>query len=136
MSRGIAIGDVDADGRPDALIANQWQDSRLIMNRSRSARQTTLVLLRAGGHGRRTTAALGASVLARPGEGRPDLRAQLYPSNGHAGVSSAELFLALDAATPLTVSWRTPGGIRTAEVTVEPGRHEIVLHDDGRVTTR
>lgn len=136
VSRGIAIGDVDLDGRPDALVANQWQDSRLVLNRSRSTSQSTLILKRAGGGGRQTTLALGASVVARPGDGRPDLRAQLYPSNGHAGVSSPELFFAVDGITPFVVSWRTAGGVRTAQVSLGPGRHELVLHDDGQVATR
>ncbi|MEU4819531.1 VCBS repeat-containing protein [Micromonospora aurantiaca] len=136
VSRGIAVGDVDADGRPDALVANQWQDSRLLMNRSRSVGRATLVLLRAGADGRQPTPALGASVVVRPGEGRPALRAQLYPSNGHAGASSTELFFAVDREAPFTLSWRTAGGVRTAEVRLAPGRHELVMHDDGRVTTR
>lgn len=134
-TRGIAIGDINGDGRPDAAIANQWSDSKLLVNTSTPATGRTVLTLVRPGLGDATRAAIGASVTATP-PGRAALRAQLYPANGHAGVSAAELFLATATTDPTRFSlrWLTPEGPRAATIDLAPGRHTLLLGDDGKIT--
>ncbi|SDJ46100.1 ASPIC and UnbV [Lentzea albidocapillata subsp. violacea] len=134
-SRGIAIGDVNADGRPDALVANQWQDSKLLLNTSTSQPRQTVLSLRRPGTGTSATAAIGAQVIAQT-DNRPAQRAQLYPANGHTGVSSTELFFATGSNehAEYTIRWRTPSGPRTERIVLPPGSHSLLLGDDGKIT--
>jgi hypothetical protein len=37
VSRGVAVGDIDCDGRMDFILANQWEDSYAFFNRSPKA---------------------------------------------------------------------------------------------------
>ncbi|MGQ0838129.1 FG-GAP repeat domain-containing protein [Actinokineospora sp.] len=133
-SRGIAIGDVDADGRPDAAMAMQWEDSKLLVNTApTTVGRTVLTLVRPGSTGAGRPA-IGAVVTATPPD-RAALRAQLYPANGHAGVSSAELFFGTGTALPsrFTVRWMTQAGPREAGIDLAPGRHTVLLNDDGTI---
>ncbi|MGI5500123.1 FG-GAP repeat domain-containing protein [Lentzea sp. CA-135723] len=136
-TRGIAIGDVNADGRPDALLANQWEDSRLLLNTSSSQPRQTVLSLHRPGTGSSTTPAIGAQVVAQA-DNRPAQRSQLYPANGHTGVSSAELFFASGSAgdAEYTITWRTPAGPRTGTIVLPPGSHSVLLGDDGKITTQ
>jgi len=135
VSRGIAIGDIDGDGRPDAVIANQWQDSVVLLNRSRTAwPHTTIRLLRPGPR-TGATPAIGAQVRAVT-PGGAQLYAELQPSNGHAGSSAPELFFGTGsgADTAFALKWRTSGGVRrAAEIRLSPGIHTLLLDDDGTV---
>ncbi|MQA63427.1 MAG: hypothetical protein GEU86_18505 [Actinophytocola sp.] len=52
LSRGLAFGDVDGDGGLDALVANQWEDSVLLRNRTPHADSAAFLrLLRPGAGG-------------------------------------------------------------------------------------
>ncbi|MFJ6676983.1 hypothetical protein ACIQMJ_38290 [Actinosynnema sp. NPDC091369] len=136
-SRGLALADVDADGALDVLVANQWEDSVLLRNRSTAAGSANLRFVRAATTpGGPEVQALGVQVELHHPE-RPQ-RAQLYPANGHAGVSAAEIPLSLpdDTPTPVTVTWRDASGLHEARVDVTPGRWTAVLHGDGTVALR
>ncbi|MEU4620105.1 VCBS repeat-containing protein [Actinoplanes sp. NPDC023801] len=133
VSRGLAFGDVDADGRLDALVANQWENSRLLHNRSGNASSLGLRLETPAGDGTRPV--IGAHVELRDPAGTR--RAQLYPANGHAGVSAAEVHLAHPGGeVPVTVIWRTATGVARAELVLPAGRHTIQLNDDGTAVQR
>lgn len=137
ISRGLAVGDINGDGRPDALIANQWQDSRMVLNESGTAWPHTVVTVRRSSAAGVLTDAVGAVVTAEPAD-RAVLRSQVYPSNGHAGVSSPELFFGTGAsgATTFTVAWRDGEQTRSARIALAPGRHTLVVHPDGRLERR
>ncbi|MGW4393728.1 FG-GAP repeat domain-containing protein [Amycolatopsis nivea] len=129
-TRGLAFGDVDGDGKLDVLVANQWEDSVLLRNTSRSTgagADLNLVQPAAAG-GTRT--AIGATVTVH---GAHPQKTQLYPANGHAGVSGSLVHLALPDRAPAnaTVTWRSGTTVHSAEITVAPGHRTVLLRPDG-----
>jgi hypothetical protein len=133
VSRGLAFGDIDGDGRLDALVANQWENSRLLHNGARNTSSLGLRLETPAGAGSRPV--IGAHIEMRDPAGTR--RTQLYPANGHAGVSAAEAHLAHPGGeVPVVVSWRTAGGVHRAELTLPGGRHTIQLNSDGTAVRR
>ncbi|MFF5109972.1 CRTAC1 family protein [Streptosporangium sp. NPDC000509] len=143
VSRAFAVGDVDDDGRLDFAVANQWSASVLYSNHGPTAPFVGLRL-------RLPAGACGTAGAAHPGPTRPAIGAvaavrlpggitrsrQLYPANGHNGVSAPELLFGLgddlpNPTAPVEISWRNAcGGTRTASVSLEPGWHQILLAGD------
>ncbi|WP_034272432.1 FG-GAP repeat domain-containing protein [Haloechinothrix halophila] len=136
LSRGLALSDVDGDGTLDALVANQWEDSVLLRNRSSNAGDAAyLRLLRPGAAGGWVDV-IGAQVDHEiDGETK---RAQLYPSNGHAGASGPEVQLALPdgESTEATITWRDSNSTHRSTVEVQPGHHTVELGTDGTAVLR
>jgi hypothetical protein len=136
MSRGFALGDVDGDGRLDALAANQWADSFLLRNTGSDAGHAVDLRLVVAGAAGGERDAVGAQVELRdpamPG------KTQLYPANGHAGVSAAEAHLALPdgGQREAVISWRAGGTVHVASVQVRPGHHTVLLGADGKAVLR
>jgi hypothetical protein len=136
VTRGLAFGDVDGDGRLDALVANQWDDSTLLRNTSESGKKAIdLRLVRPGAAGGEVTA-IGAQVELRDGSKRE--KTQLYPANGHAGVSAGEVHLAAPASevANATITWRDQAGMHRADIRVGAGKHTAVLKPQGTVVLR
>jgi enediyne biosynthesis protein E4 len=131
VTRGLAIGDVDGDDALDVLVANQWQDSVLLRNTTPTPGKAAdlRLLLPAGGGA--TRAAIGARVEVTGPTGQ--YTTQLYPANGHAGVSADEVHLPLpqSGTAQATITWRTGTEIHSASVEVRPGHHAILLTSDG-----
>ncbi|MEU4767979.1 CRTAC1 family protein [Actinosynnema sp. NPDC023794] len=124
-TRGLAVGDVDGDNRLDVLVANQWEDSVLLLG-GKGGPAADLRLVRPGAVGGFVDA-IGAQVeLHHPD--RPQ-KAQLYPANGHSGVSAARLHFALPGGGPVraTITWRDTSGTHRAEVLVTPGHRTVEL---------
>ncbi|MFE2756022.1 FG-GAP repeat domain-containing protein [Actinosynnema sp. NPDC059335] len=135
-TRGLAVGDVNGDNRLDVLVANQWEDSVLLLGERHSGPAADLRLVRPGAVGGAPVDAIGAQVeLHHPD--RPQ-KAQLYPANGHTGVSAAQVHLALPGgdATRATVTWRDATGLHRAEILVTPGHHTVELGHDGTAVVR
>ena len=154
VSKGIAIADVDGDGRLDYATANQWEDSFLFLNRSEAAGKSVIlsVLVPAGEQlatetklvtayrelgGAPARAAIGASVVFKP-EGGGRKVAQVDGGSGHSGQRSPEVHFGLgdSAGGGIEVSWRDRHGhVRRwpAEgepaAPVEPGRYWLLLGD-------
>jgi hypothetical protein len=135
VSRALAYGDVDGDGRLDAAVANQWQNALLLHNRSpggRPAADLHLVLPGAAGGFR---PAIGAQLEVPDRVARQ--KAQLYPANGHAGVSTADLHVVLgDPTVPATVRWVDGTGAHRADIVIRPGHHTVELRPDGTAVLR
>ncbi|MBA0124149.1 CRTAC1 family protein [Haloechinothrix sp. YIM 98757] len=136
VSRGFAFGDVDGDGSLDVLVANQWEDSVLLRNRTEPDGQAAFLRILRPGSAGGLRDAIGAQIEHEVNGQRK--RTQLYPSNGHAGVSASEAHLALPGgeSSRATITWRDGDGVHTDSVDVDPGHHTVVLGTDGTADMR
>jgi hypothetical protein len=143
VSRGIAIADVDNDGRLDFAVANQWESSFFYSNVSpragaflqlrplRDAAATSVTVVPGMLPGP-AIPAIGAEVEVRLPDGHRAV-ARVDGGNGHSGRRSPEVHFGLGATDrhrglPVVVRWRArDGSPRTAGVTVEPGTYTLRL---------
>ena len=145
VSRGIAVADVDGDGRLDFAVANMWGDSSFYHNESPDAGAFLgLHLLeplhpgptrmRAGNPGSDTPgwAAVGAAATVYLPGGRR-LVAQVDGGNGHTGRRSPDLHFGLGSLpgnTQLRVDlhWRDPEGqLHLQTIDLSPGWNTVLL---------
>jgi hypothetical protein len=149
ISRGIALADVDADGRLDFALANQWEPSYFYRNESVNQGAILGLNLRlpvdtsapvspiCPGYRKTaspTVSAIGAAVSVDLPDGRR-LVSQVDVGNGHSGKRSAELHfglgrLAAEAKPRVTVRWRDlKGNINQQMFELSPGLYTITLGD-------
>jgi hypothetical protein len=135
ISRGIAIADVDGDGRLDFAIANQWETSYFFRNTSPHAGAFLELLPRlpvTNAAAGRTRPAVGAEVTVTLPDGRR-MVAQVDGGSGHSGKRAPEVHFglgSLNPATPLRVDvrWRDgQGRPQATTLRLTPGRHVFVL---------
>jgi hypothetical protein len=134
-TRALAFGDIDGDGRLDALVANQWEDSVLLRNISPSrGKGIDLQLLQPGAAGE-ARPAVGATVALH---GAHPQKTQLFPANGHTGVSASAVHLAAPDGGPAraTITWRDGTTLLSTEIEVLPGHHSVMLRPDGTAVIR
>lgn len=149
ITRGIAIADVDGDGRLDFALANQWMSSYLYLNRSRQAGAflgLNLLLPSAGAQPNVATTerpghpggemhgypAIGAQATVYLPDGRR-MVAQVDGGSGHSGKRSQAVHFGLGnlpTGIPLKVelSWRDARGqSRTESLRLGAGWHTVLL---------
>jgi len=134
VMRGIAIADVDADGRLDFAVANQWEASRFYHNDSHPVGAFIgLRLSLATPTGSRD--AITATATAHTRDHRI-VTAQLDGGNGHSGKRSHDLHLGLGVVgdsevIALDLRWRDENGVpRAARLKLRPGWHALILAGD------
>lgn len=148
-SRGIAVADVDGDGRLDYALANQWEPSYFFKNNSQRAKASSFLglhlLLPLGdeptefkvmdGHPGPTIVgrpAIGACAEVAVGPGKV-MRDQVDGGSGHAGRSSPQIHIGLgdmprDETMAVTVLWRdSQGHVQKHIFSVKPGWHTVML---------
>lgn len=156
VSRGIATADVDADGRLDFAVANQWETSLIYHNLSDGAGAFLGLRLRlpVGEHAPAQTRVChersGAATVkaSRPAigaqarillPGRAPLTAQVDGGNGHSGKRSHDVQFGLggaaDGAVAVELRWRDGGGRpRRESVRLSPGGwYTVLLGQEGGV---
>lgn len=149
VSRAIAIGDVDGDGRLDYVLGNQWEPSYLVHNEAPAAGQFLgLHLLCSNpaipaenpliqpGHPRRTantSPAIGAIVSVQLPDGQIHV-AHVDGGSGHSGRRSPEVHFGLGnldpgAELPVTIRWRDRHGNarETTSLRLKAGWHTVLL---------
>ena len=143
ITRGIAISDLEHDGRLDFVSANQWEDSKVYKNKGTTDNAylgLTLkfpleegeimdVIVDADVPGRY---AVGAFAKIKLENGKQRV-AFVDGGNGHAGRNSNEIHFGLGDIDPnkaleVELSWRNANGQVNQEIlTLKPGWHTILL---------
>jgi hypothetical protein len=148
VTRGIALADVDGDGRLDFAVANQWGPSFLFRNTAPDpgaflglhlrlpvgppAGDKTVVLRGHPRADRPSRPAIGAQVLVHLPDGRR-LVSQVDGGSGHSGKRAPDVHLGLGnveagALLNVDVRWRgADGKMRSRTLQVTPGWHTVWL---------
>jgi len=147
VSKGIALADVDGDGRLDFVFANQWEPSYFFHNQSPNPgaflglhlllplEGAAVPLFERVGHPGHDTLgrpAIGATAMAHLPDGRK-LIGQIDGGSGHSGRRSPDIHLGLGALpkgqrVSVDLKWRDSGGkVQATTLQLEPGWHTVRL---------
>lgn len=152
LSRGIAIADVNGDGRLDFAIANQWGDSYFFHNQSSTDNKflALRLLLPAGKTVQKAISihpgfiqpaqpcypAVGAEATVYLPDGSK-LTTQVDGGSGHSGKRSPEIHFGLHRLADgqelkVALRWRDKSGqLQSENIKLLPGCHTILLRQQG-----
>ena len=137
VSRGIAVADVDGDGRLDFVCANQWGPSYLFKNESPKIGAFLGLHLRRG----LGSPAIGAVATVKLADGRK-LVAQADGGSGHSGRRSSDVHFGLGSTTATTkaqveLRWRNmEGRVQQSTLQLLPGWHTVQLGNSSAVLSQ
>jgi hypothetical protein len=146
VSRGIAIADVDGNGKLSMIVSNMWGLSTFYHNQcspcgnalelsvrlpASSSATDALTVVKHGYPDKSLNSrpAINAAVVVTTASGKRQI-AQVDGGNGHSGKRSPDLHFGLgDEAGPakVEVSWRTGDQVRHETFQLDPGWHTIIL---------
>ena len=137
--RGVAIADIDGDGRLDVIIANNDAPPTIYLNRLRSAGNWTRLTLRATGGNRDAVGAL-VRLTVRVGDAAKTMTRQVEAGSGYASQSDMAVHFGLGRATSIEaidVIWRKGCEQHFAGVDLDGLLNRAAYLDEGgRITTR
>jgi enediyne biosynthesis protein E4 len=146
LTRGIAVGDINGDGRLDFITANQWEPSYAYINESPDVKpflalhlltpvNPTNGLTVSPGHPAQNLVAhpaIGAQAIVRLPNGKT-LVAQVDGGTGHSGKRSPDLHFGLGDIPPgakvsVEIHYKDSSTFaRTETLQLSPGWHTVVL---------
>lgn len=127
--RGIAVGDINMDGRLDAAVARQWGRSALLINRSGKVGNYLSLDLRVRNPNGTSRPAIGAIARVRR-IGGPPLIGVVDGGNGHSGKRAPMLHFGLGSNPgpfAVTVEWREAGRMRHGSAALQAGHHRLIM---------
>lgn len=126
VSRGIAIADVDGDGRLDYAVANQWEDSCFYHNQSPAVGAFLGLRIKRSG-----VAVIGAEASVWLPDGRR-MTAQSDGGSGHSGKRSPDIHFGLgkishQSLLRVQIRWRDELGVHQRQYALTPAWHTVDL---------
>jgi hypothetical protein len=129
VSRGVAVGDVDNDGRSDVLLTNNRGPARLLRNQSDSGHAWLGLRLRLREGGRD---ALGARVAVHRADGTTLWR-RVATDGSYLSAGDPRLLVGLGSSPEVdTVEVIWPGGATEVWHKLEPGRYHTLVAGQGQ----
>lgn len=137
VSRGLAYGDGDGDGRPDLVVTNSDAAPQLLHNATSNANGRLVVRLRGRTANR---GGLGARVIvttqAGTGEAAATQRFDVKAGTSYLSQSVTDLYVGLGAAASASIQVRWPDGSTESIDYLAAGQLVLVRQGSGLVATR
>lgn len=102
LGRGVAIADIDRNGRPDLVVSQQDAGPEVLMNRSTTGGESRVLELVGVASNR---SAIGASVTVTAQDGSLRSYHEIFGGGSFASANCRELFLTAIETVAVTINW-------------------------------